>query len=79
MSRPPSNPGSWPRLMRAETAAAYCDEQSVEAFQKRVGSVYPRPLNVSGRGRVWLKEHLDTAIAGMTSRAADGQDAVNLL
>lgn len=79
MTCPPNNPGSWPRLMRAETAAAYCDEQSVEAFQKRVGSVYPRPLNVSGRGRVWLKEHLDTAIAGMIGGAADGQDAVNLL
>ncbi len=28
MSRTPHNPGSWPPLMRAETAAAYCDEVS---------------------------------------------------
>ena len=29
----------WPRLMRAETAAAYCDEVSVAAFRRKVGSV----------------------------------------
>ena len=28
MTRPVSNPGSWPRLMRAETDAAYVDERS---------------------------------------------------
>jgi hypothetical protein len=28
MARRPSNPGSWPRLMRAETAAAYVDEKA---------------------------------------------------
>ena len=35
MSRYPPNPGSWPRLMRAETAAAYVDERSVDAFGDR--------------------------------------------
>ena len=50
MTRRPSNPGSWPRLMRAETAAAYVDERSVETFRRRIGSVYPHPVNVSGRG-----------------------------
>ena len=29
--------GSWPLEMRAETAAAYCDEPSVEAFLAKVG------------------------------------------
>jgi hypothetical protein len=62
MRREPRNPGTWPRLMRAETAAAYCDERSVEAFTRRVGTVYPEPINVSGRGRLWLREDLDTAI-----------------
>jgi hypothetical protein len=36
MARRPSNPGSWPRLMRAETAAAYVDERSVEAFLQQL-------------------------------------------
>jgi hypothetical protein len=28
---------AWPRLMTAATAAAYCDEMSVEAFRRGVG------------------------------------------
>ena len=48
MSRKPRNPGTWPHLMRAETAAAFCDEVSVEAFMRRVGSLYSRPVYVAG-------------------------------
>jgi hypothetical protein len=48
--------------MRAETAAAYCDEVSVEAFLRRVGSDYPGARHMSGRGRVWLKSEIDAAI-----------------
>jgi hypothetical protein len=62
MPRAPLNPGQWPRLMRAETAAAYVDERSVEAFLRRTGKVYPAGRIVSGRGRVWAKEDLDQAI-----------------
>ena len=40
---------AWPRLMRAETAARYVDEVSVEAFRRGVGSVYPEPIRVSGK------------------------------
>jgi hypothetical protein len=79
MARPPSNPGSWPRLMRAETAAAYVDERSVEAFRRRIGSVYPRPVNVSGRGEVWLKDQLDAAIVHLKGETADVLDAAGLL
>lgn len=61
---PPSErlPRHWPRLMRAETAAAYTDEKSVKSFLRRAGTVYPTPLNIPGRGRVWTKESLDEAI-----------------
>jgi hypothetical protein len=65
--------------MRAETAAAYVDERSVEAFRRRIGSVYPQPVNVSGRGDVWLKDQLDAAIANLKGETADVVDAAGLL
>ena len=68
ITRPPHNPGQWPRLMRAETAAAYVDEVSAEAFRRRVGTVYPRPITISGRGQVWPREDLDQAIARLAGR-----------
>lgn len=72
MPRVPLNPGQWPRLMRAETAAAYVDERSVEAFLRRAGKVYPAGRKVSGRGRVWAKEDLDRAIGQLRGeRVAD--------
>lgn len=52
----------WPRLMRAETAAAYLDEPSVRAFRRKVGTLYPRPIHVSGRGKLWMKTELDQVI-----------------
>ena len=45
--------------MRAETAAAYCDEVSVEAFLRKVGSLYPPAAYGTGRGRKWDQRHLD--------------------
>jgi len=75
MRREPRNPaGSWPRLMRAETAAAYCDERSVEAFTRRVGTVYPEPIKVSGRGRLWLREDLDVAIERLAGKPPAAHD-----
>jgi hypothetical protein len=63
MSRPPNIPhGSWPRRMRAEMAAAYCGEPSVEAFISRVGTEYPQPRVNDGRRRLWLRDDLDQAI-----------------
>lgn len=57
--------GPWPEIMRAETAAAYLDEPSVEAFRRRVGTVYPRPRHITGRGQVWFRVDLDETIRAM--------------
>jgi hypothetical protein len=79
MARRLSNPGSWPRLMRAETAAAYVDERSVEAFRRAVGSLYPQPISVSGKGDRWLREGLDEAIdqlSGLKARIKDASDVL---
>ncbi len=65
--------------MRAATAAAYCDEVSVEAFMRRVGSVYSRPVRVRGRRKVWLKIQLDRDIEKFSPEAADVSDAAHLL
>jgi hypothetical protein len=48
--------------MGAELAAAYCGDQSVGAFLKRVGKEYPNPRVAEGRRRLWLRDDLDTAI-----------------
>ena len=61
MVRSVRNPGSWPRLMRAETAAAYLDEPSVEAFLRKVGAKYPRHWTGKGERRKWHIEDLDQA------------------
>ena len=55
--------GSWPRRMRAEIAAGYCGEPTVDAFLKRVGSEYPQPRIKEGRRQLWLRDDLDRAIA----------------
>ena len=70
MSRPVSNPGSWPRLMRAATAAAYVDEKSVESFLSAVGILYPHPIKVPGKGDRWLREDLDAAIEKLTGQVS---------
>lgn len=75
MSRSVSNPGSWPRLMRATTAAAYVDEKSVEAFLRGVGTLYSEPIRVPGKGDRWLREDLDEAIEKLTGRASLIRDA----
>jgi hypothetical protein len=51
----------------------------VEAFRRRIGLVYPQPVNVSGRGDVWLKDQLDAAIANLKGETADAIDAAGLL
>lgn len=80
MSRPTHTPGeTWPRLMRAKTAAAYVDESSVESFLRSVPELYPRPVNVSGKGARWLREDLDQAINRMAGKGASVRDAADIL
>lgn len=79
MTRAVRNPGQWPRLMSAATAAAYVDEVSVETFLSRVGEVYPAPVKVKGRGNVWPRETMDRAIDALTAnREAAGSLAGDL-
>ena len=74
-----SRPALWPSLMRAETAAAYLDERSVEAFRRAVGKLYPLPVLIDGKGERWLKEDLDKAIERITSRPSTVRDAADVL
>ena len=73
------SPCVWPRLMRARTAAAYVDERSVASFRRSVGTVWPRPLKLAGKGERWLKEDLDAAIDKITNRPSTVLDAADVL
>ena len=56
--------GVWPLEMRAEMAAAYCDEPSVEAFKAKVAKgVYPQPIRSKGSLPKWHRQKLSAAIA----------------
>lgn len=79
MKRTTQNPGTWPRLMRASTAAAYVDERSVESFLRCVGKIYPKPIKVSGKGDRWLREDLDASIELLTGRRSPVKDASTVL
>lgn len=45
--------------MRAPTAAAYMDDVSVQAFRRKVGSVYPLPVTGKGSFQKWDRLELD--------------------
>jgi len=84
MSRPVTTPfGSWPLEMRAETAAAYCDEPSVDAFLAKVAKgIYPQPIRCKGSLPKWHRHKLDAVIArrhGLQSSQAEVEDAVALI
>jgi hypothetical protein len=56
--------GAWPLEMRAQTAAAYCDEPSVEAFLAKVQrGVYSAPIRETGCLQKWHRWKLDRDIA----------------
>lgn len=56
--------GAWPTEMRAETAAAYCDEPSVESFLSKVrNGGYPSPRRQNNMLPKWHRAKLDAAIA----------------
>ena len=65
MSRKVNYPtGAWPTEMRAETAAAYCDEPSVELFLLKVKrGYYPKPFSEQGILPKWHRAKLEEAIA----------------
>ena len=71
--------GSWPRLMRAATAAAYCDEKSIQSFRRGVGTLYPYAIRISGKGERWLKEDLDVAIERIGGKQPAVFDAATVL
>jgi hypothetical protein len=57
-------PGSWPLEMRAATAAAYCDEPSVESFLSKVEKgIYSQPARQQGCSPKWHRAKLDRDIA----------------
>ena len=64
MARPVAYPpGSWPLEMRAETAAAYCDEPSVEAFLSKVAKgIYTQPTRQRGCLPKWHRTKLERDI-----------------
>lgn len=66
-------------MMRAATAAAYVDERSVGAFRRSVGTMWPEPLELAGKGERWLKEDLDAAIERLTRRPDQVKDASAVL
>jgi hypothetical protein len=70
---------AWPRLMRAETAARYLDEKSVEAFRRGVGTIYPKPCKLAGKGDRWLKDDLDRAIDRMAGPSETIRDIADVL
>lgn len=71
--RSPAYPlGSWPLEMRAETAAAYCDEPSVEAFRAKVErGIYSKPKREPGCLPKWHRERLNQDIARRHGLAFD--------
>jgi hypothetical protein len=84
MSRAVAIPyGSWPLEMRAETAAAYCDEPSVEAFLSKVArGIYPSPTRIKGALPKWHRSKLDAAIAqrhGLQLGASIAEDVTALI
>jgi hypothetical protein len=59
--------------MRAETAAGYCDEPSVEAFLAKVAKgVYSQPARVTGALPKWHRTKLDRDIARRHGLQFDG-------
>ncbi len=84
MSRKVNYPsGAWPAEMRGETAAAYCDEPSVEAFLSKVKQgLYPKPCRQQGILPKWHRARLDEAIArhhGLLSETLLAEDATELI
>jgi hypothetical protein len=84
MSRSVAIPhGSWPLEMRAERAAAYCDEPSVDAFLAKVAKgLYPPAARCKGTLPKWHRSKLDAAISqrhGLMIAVDEIEDAAALI
>jgi hypothetical protein len=82
VARPAACPmGSWPEEMRAETAAGFTDEPSVEAFLRKVEvGIYPPPMRARGCLPKWHKAKLAQVIAHRHGlRPALDEDASHLI
>jgi hypothetical protein len=76
---PVSLVGCWPRLMSARIAAIYVGEPSVDAFRRRVGTVWPLPVTGKGQRRKWDREDLDTVVGRMKGQPTQVFDAATVL
>lgn len=66
-------PGCWPLEMRAETAAAYCDEPSVGAFLNKVDrGIYSQPIRQQGCLPKWHRLRLSQDIARRHALRVEG-------
>jgi hypothetical protein len=65
--------------MQPEYAAAYVGEKSVEAFRRAVGTLYPAPVKIAGKGDRWLKDALDEAIDRLISSPGAIRDIADVL
>ena len=70
---------AWPRLMRAETAARYVDETSVQSFRRRVGTMWPLPISGKGQRQKWDREDLDAAVTRLKGQSGQIFDAASVL
>lgn len=74
---------AWPLEMRAETAAAYCDEPSPRAFRSKVAQgLYPGPCRERGCLPKWHRQKLEQCIArrhGIVDAPAFDSDAADLI
>jgi hypothetical protein len=65
----------WPLEMRAETAAAFCDEPSVDAFLSKVErGIYSQPLRQKGCLPKWHRLRLIRDIARRHSLCFEASD-----
>lgn len=65
--------------MPAPIAAAYLGEKSVEAFLRSVGTLYPAPIKLVGKGDRWTRDALDRAIDVLSRERGAADDAADLL
>ena len=65
--------GAWPAEMRSETAAAYVDEPSVQAFLAKVErGIYCQPARLDGCLPKWAREKLDLDLRRRHNLIASG-------